>query len=148
MDQKAEGVFFAPLASHKEAIELLKRLTDVGQPSAVYGDPVTVDDHTVITASEVSMGLGFGYGLGGEEPESAQAQGSESAEDQERAPGGFGGGGGGGGGAGARPVAVIHISGDGVSVEPVVDVTKLGLAFFTLLGSIFVMRAKIRKRYR
>jgi uncharacterized spore protein YtfJ len=110
----------------------------------VYGDPVTVDDHTVITASEVSMGLGFGYGLGGEKPEAQQAEGSESAQDQEGAPGGFGGGGG-GGGAGARPVAVIHISGDGVRVEPVVDVTKLGLAFFTLLGSIFAMRAKFRK---
>ena len=84
----------------------------------------------------------------GDEPKSEQAQGSESAEDQEGAPGGFGGGGGGGGGARARPVAVIHISGDGVSVEPVVDVTKLGLAFFALLGSIFAMRAKVRKRYR
>jgi hypothetical protein len=35
-----------------------------------------------------------------------------------------------------------------VSVEPVVDVTKLGLAFFSLLGSLIVMRARARKGSR
>jgi uncharacterized spore protein YtfJ len=143
MEQKDKSVFFAPLASHQEGIELMKRLTDIGQPGAVYGEPVTVEGRTVITASEVSIGLGYGYGVGGAEP--APEQESERVEGQESAEGGFGGGGGGGGG-GARPVAVIHISEDGVEVEPVVDVTKLGLAFFTLLGSVFLMRAKARKR--
>jgi uncharacterized spore protein YtfJ len=148
MDNNTEGIFFSPIDSHKEAMELMKRLTDVGQPSAVYGDPVTVDEHTVITASEITVGLGFGYGMGGAEPESEQVEESERAEEEEGAPGGFGAGGGGGGGAGARPVAVIHISRDGVRVEPIVDVTKLALAFLTTLGSIFVMGAKIRKAAR
>jgi uncharacterized spore protein YtfJ len=148
MDQNTEGLFFSPIASQKEGMELIKRLTDVGQPSAVYGDPVTVDEHTVITASEVSMGLGFGYGMGGAEPKSEQVKDSEKAEEKEDVPSGYGAGGGGGGGAGARPVAVIHISRDGVRVEPIVDVTKLALALFTTLGSIFVMGAKIRKAAR
>jgi uncharacterized spore protein YtfJ len=138
MDQDSEGLFFSPTESHKEGIKLMKRLTDVGQPGAVYGDPVTVDGNTVITASEVSVGLGYGFGGGG----------SEAVKGAEGEPGGYGGGGGGGGGAGARPVAAIHISEDGVSVEPIVDVTKLALAFFTVLGSIFVMGAKIRKGAR
>jgi uncharacterized spore protein YtfJ len=61
---------------------------------------------------------------------------------------GIGGGGGGGGAAGGRPVAVIIIDQEGVRVEPVVDVTKVALAFFTMLGSVFVMGAKIRKAAR
>jgi uncharacterized spore protein YtfJ len=55
------------------------------------------------------------------------------------------GGGGGGGNATARPVAVIHVGPEGVDVEPVVDVTKISLAFFTMLGSIFLMARKMRK---
>jgi uncharacterized spore protein YtfJ len=148
MAQDTEGLFTLPIASHKEGIKLMERLTDVARPSAVYGDPVTVDEHTVITAAEVTVRLGYGYGSGGTEPESSPAEGSEKAGKEEGAPGGYGGGGGGGGGTGARPVAVIHISKDGVSVEPIVDVTKLALAFFTVLGSIFVMGAKIRQAAR
>ena len=58
------------------------------------------------------------------------------------------GGGGGGGNATARPVAVIHVSPEGVKVEPVVDVTKTALAFFTMLGSIFMIAGKMRRRAR
>jgi uncharacterized spore protein YtfJ len=136
MDRNSESLFFSPMASHKEGIKLMERLTDVGQPGAVYSDPVTVDGHTVITASEVTVGLGYGFGGGGEATGEAEGE-----------PGGYGGGGG-GGGAGARPVAAIHVSADGVSVEPIVDVTKLALAFFTLMGSIFLMRARMRKGAR
>ena len=148
MDQNTEGVFVSAVAGYKEGMELIKRLTDVGQPSAVYGDPVSVDEHTVITASEVTVGLGFAYGGGGAGPQSEQARESGKAEEKEGAPSGYGAGGSAGGGAGARPVAVIHISRDGVRVEPIVDVTKLALAFFTTLGSIFVMGSRIRKARR
>ena len=50
---------------------------------------------------------------------------------------GLGGGGGGGGAAMARPVAVISVGPNGVQVEPVVDPTKIAIAFFTTLGSMF-----------
>jgi hypothetical protein len=43
-------------------------------------------------------------------------------------------------------VAVIHIDSEGVRVEPVVDVTKIFLAFLTMLGSIFLMGAEMRKK--
>jgi uncharacterized spore protein YtfJ len=147
------GLFSVSVKGHEEAMALLKKLTDVAQPGAVYGEPVTVDDHTVITASEVSVGLGFGYGLGGgTEPGSAATEGSQDAqagaEGQVNAANGFGGGGGGGGGSSARPVAVVHIGPEGVRVEPVVDVTKISLAFFTMLGSIFMIGAKMRKKVK
>jgi hypothetical protein len=43
-------------------------------------------------------------------------------------------------------VAVITIREDGVSVEPIMDRTKIALAFFTMLGSIFFMGAQMRRR--
>ena len=41
------------------------KLFAVAQPGAVYSEPVTVREHTVITASEVKVGMGFGFGMGG-----------------------------------------------------------------------------------
>jgi uncharacterized spore protein YtfJ len=126
----------------EDAAALVGRLNDVAQPSAVFGEPVTSGDRTVITACEVTVGLGFGYGMGtagGKEP-------GESGEEGKPQPGpAMSGGGGGGGNAMARPVAVIHVSPEGVDVEPVVDVTKLGLAFFTMLGSMFLIARKMRR---
>ena len=55
------------------------------------------------------------------------------------------GGGGGGGFSMARPVAVISVGPEGVRVEPIVDVTKLGLAFLTLLGSMLMTWRKMRR---
>jgi uncharacterized spore protein YtfJ len=79
------------------------------------------------------------------ELEGAEAADEEAAETDEGAEAGMGGGGGGGGGASGRPVAVISISEDGVVVEPVVDATKIALAFFTALGSMVFMLLKMRK---
>ena len=151
MAKEMNGLFSVSVEGHKEAMEVIKKLTDVAQPGTAYGEPVTVGDHTIITTSEVTVGLGFGYAMGGPtEPGSAVAKESEEAEaegeGQENTTGGFGGGGGGGGGSSARPGAVIHIDSKGVRVEPVVDVTKIFLAFFTMLGSIFLMGAKMRKK--
>jgi uncharacterized spore protein YtfJ len=120
-------------------------LGDAAQPSAVFGEPVTSGERTVIAACEVTIGLGFGYGMssaGGQQPvEEGEAEGEAKGQPVPA----VSGGGGGGGNAMARPVAVIHVGPEGVDVEPVVDVTKLGLAFFTMLGSIFLMAGKMRK---
>ncbi len=145
MAEKTSGLFSVPIQGPGDAAALVGRLSDAAQPSAVFGEPVTSGDRTVITACEVTIGLGFGYGMG-----SAGGAGpAEAGEAEGEAKGppvpAVSGGGGGGGNAMARPVAVIHIGPEGVDVEPVVDVTKLGLAFFTMLGSIFLMGRKIRK---
>jgi uncharacterized spore protein YtfJ len=58
---------------------------------------------------------------------------------------GLGGGGGGGGASMARPVAVISVGPEGVQVEPVVDPTKIAIAFFTTLGSMFFMLSRMRR---
>ena len=126
------------IASQDKGNELLERLADVGNPSSVFGQPVESGEYTVITASEARVGLGFGYGGGG-------GTGSSDGSDAEPGSSGFGGGGAGGGAAVARPVAIIEIGPNGARVEPVIDPTKIALAFFTTLLSIFAMGARMRR---
>jgi uncharacterized spore protein YtfJ len=145
MSEEFSGIVTSAVNSLEQGLGLVQRLLTVAKPSAVYSKPVESGDYTVITASEVWAGLGFGYGLGGGSGPTA----GESEEPGERAEAeGVGGGGGGGGGAGGRPVATITIGPDGVQVEPVVDATKIALAFFTMLLSIFAMGARMRKDVR
>jgi uncharacterized spore protein YtfJ len=78
--------------------------------------------------------------------------GSSTEPDEEGSPEGENAGGGGGGGGGgasfARPVAAVVVSPQGVWVEPIVDVTKLGLAFFTMLGSMWMFWSRMRRASR
>lgn len=147
MSKEFNKIVATAVKNQGQAAELVEKLFAVAQPGAVYGEPVTVGEHTVITASEVKVGMGFGFGLGGGTG-AAPAEGETESKDEpqdERAGTGYGGGGGGGGVSGGRPVAVVSIAPEGVQVEPVVDATKIALAFFTTLGSMFFMLSKMRK---
>lgn len=118
------------LASQEDTLETIDRLFDVYSPGIVFGEPVKVGDTTVITAAEVHVGMGVGFGSG---------------QDDE----GEGGGGGGGGGASAgRPIAAIIIDKNGAHVEPIVDVTKVVLAFFTTIGALFMLWRAMGKKAR
>lgn len=149
MSEEFGGIAVSALKSQEEAKALVEKLFEVAQPSAVYGEPVTVGEYTVITASEVKVGMGYGFGAGG-------GTGAESAGDAEaseevlaqEAETGFGVGGGGGGVSGSRPVASISIGPEGVCVQPVVDVTKIALAFFTTFGAMFMMLNRMRRASR
>ncbi len=124
-------LFAEVVPDQRAAMALLEELTATARPQAVFSSPVNAGEFTVITAAEVSLGLGFGFGGGG---------GSD-----DRANEGAGGGGGGGGGGGSRPVAVVEIGPAGVRVEPVMDVTKIVLAFITALGSSLVLGRRLRR---
>jgi uncharacterized spore protein YtfJ len=138
-NEKMDQVFDRAEKSQAQSLEALGRLFDVASAETVFGEPIQQGDYTLITASEVTVGLGFGFGVGG----------GEGMDDESEAGGeGYGGGGGGGGGSMGRPVAVIAIGPHGVTVEPVVDATKIGLAFATALGSMFLMFSKMRKMSR
>lgn len=67
----------------------------------VVGDPMTIEDNTLIPL--ISVGFGFGVG-GGEGTDPGKCAGI---------------GGGTGGGGGVKPVALIVINKDGVRVEPI-----------------------------
>jgi uncharacterized spore protein YtfJ len=79
--------------------------------------------------------------------EEAQVE-SEEGEQGLESGVGVGTGGGGGGASSGRPIAVISVDEEGVKVEPIVDVTKIGLALFTTLGSMFFMLSRMRRASR
>jgi uncharacterized spore protein YtfJ len=127
MSANQQGFGVIAVKNTEQAMKVLSRLFEVAKPAAVYSEPVVAGDRTVITASEVSVGIGLGLGGGGDKA------------------GDGGSGGGGGGGSMARPVAVISIGPGGVDVEPVVDVTKLGIAFITALGALWLAGRRIKQ---
>jgi uncharacterized spore protein YtfJ len=97
---------------------------------AVYGKPVRQGDVVVITAAEVACGYGFGVGEG-------------MGQDGNQKGGGSGGGG--GGQSFARPVAVVVCTPTGVSIQPVLDRTKLWLAAVTAFGFMLATLAKMQR---
>ncbi len=139
MSEKQEGFRLLAATRADEAVRLIGRLYEVASPSAVFGEPMQVGDRTVFTASEASVSMGVGFGFGeGPEPTSSEAS------DLERESGGGGGGGGGGYGT-SRAVAIVSVDADGVRVEPIFDVTKIALAFVSMLGTLLVMQARMRR---
>lgn len=144
MSNESDRVLASAVKSQEQSAEVMEKLFAVAQPGAVYSEPVTSGEFTVITASEVTVAAGFGYGIGSgtsSEPAEGEAATGEEAR-------GLGGGGGGGGVSAGRPVATISIGPAGVRVDPVVDVTKIGLAFFTTLGAMLMMLGRMRRLSR
>lgn len=114
----------AGLDSADKAADVISKLFAVAEPGAVFSTPVKEGDYTIITASEVSVGMGIGFGAGGGKDDEGEM--------------GSGGGGGGGGASAGRPVAAIIVGPNGVRVEPIVDPTKIAIAFFTAMGAMFM----------
>jgi uncharacterized spore protein YtfJ len=144
MSERFEALEPGVEESQEQVRELMEKLLAVAKPGTVFGEPVLIGEHTVITASEITIGMGFGFGGAfGSAPQLAEAeeQGREEA-------GGGGYGSGGGGGGGGRPVAAIIAGPSGVRVEPIVDVTKLGLALFTAVGGMFLAFNRMRRASR
>jgi uncharacterized spore protein YtfJ len=141
MSNDLNKIFIEKIPDQEKANELMAKLFTVTQPEVVFSPPVTAHEQTVITASEVTAGFGFGFGSGG-----GTAPNNNAEEDAPAANFGGGGGGGGGGTALARPVAAVIISPQGVRVEPIVDVTKISIAFFTAFGAIVSMLYKMTRQ--
>ena len=103
----------------------------------VFGEPQAVGDRFIVTASVVERvgGFGFGGGFGIERDEAEESRGG-------------GGGGGGGGSAIGRPVAVIDIGPEGVTVRPVVDATRIGITVATSLVAAIGVARGVRRLVR
>lgn len=144
MKDKFEKIADRSAKNEEQSLKLLEKLADVASAEAVFSSPIEVGETRVVTASEVQVGMGFGFGLGsGPEVTSTTQEKGSTAEKQEET--GMGGGGGGGGGASGRPIAVVTIREDGVVVEPILDTTKIALAFLTTIGSMIFMLSKMKK---
>ncbi|MEJ2148247.1 MAG: spore germination protein GerW family protein [Chloroflexota bacterium] len=139
MAEGTDGFVTAAVNGQEEGLEFLEKMLKVAQPERVFGQPQTYGEYTIITASEAVAGMGYGFGVGG---------GEGSMEDEKGSGSGSGGGGGGGGASSSRPVAVISVGPRGVTVEPVIDATKIMLAMFTTLGSMLLMLARMRSGSR
>ena len=148
MDESFDRIADAAVKSQEQSTRLFERLMEVAEPESVYSEAVTSGEYTVITASEVTTGLGFGFGVAGGSGTVPASKEEGKEPDKEGQGTGSGGGGGGGGGSMARPVAVITISSQGVDIQPVVDVTKLGLALFVTAGSMLMMLGRMRRLSR
>ena len=109
----------------------MDRFLSAANVEAVYGSPIREGETIVIPAAEVVSVAGFGYGSGGGPQRTDENSGS-------------GEGGGGGGRVFSRPVAAVVITPTGVRVEPIVDVTKIALAFFTTLGFMASLLTRMR----
>lgn len=109
-----------PEEAGSAAAEALTGIFGEAKPETVFSAPEAVGDSVVIMAAAWERAGGYGFGGGGD------ASGS-------------GHGGGGGGASQGRPVAAIRITESGVEVQPIVDVTKIGVTF--LLALIGVGRA-------
>ncbi|MBI3944003.1 MAG: hypothetical protein HY326_13380 [Chloroflexi bacterium] len=127
MDEAMNSMAATVTRSLEQGSQMLDKILAAARPGAVFGEPVKEGVYTIITACEVTSGGGFGSGMG-----SGPAQaGAGKADISTGGAISSGGGMGGGGGAMSRPVATIIVGPDGVRVEPIVDVTKLGLAGIT-----------------
>ena len=141
------------LKNQENSQQILEKFVETARPSSVFAPPLTAGEYTVITASEVyaGMGVGFGGGGGSGPGDSGELAGDrppaeQPAVDEDLPPGsGVGYGGGGGGVTLGRPVAAITIGPDGVSVEPIVDATKIAIAFFTTIGAMALMFSRMMK---
>ena len=142
MSEEFNQLILESFPAQKDANELMDKLFEAAKPSAIFSEPFVHGEYAVITASETIGGLGYGFGGGGGVDGSASAD-----EDGEEGGSSYGSGGGGGGGGSilARPVAAISIGPDGVRVEPIVDPTKIVIAFLTTMAAIFMSMNRIRK---
>ncbi len=95
----------------------------------VFSKPVTHGDSIIVNAAAIERFGGFGFGAG---------EGDEGTDVS-----GSGGGGGGGGRVEARPVAVIRVDDDRVSVVPVFDMTRIVIA---AIGVCLALLRAMRRR--
>ena len=127
-----------PAQAVKTIENTMERLFASANVKNVYGRPIQQGDTTIIPVAEITVSGGFGVGVGfGDDPDPDEQK-------QMREAGGSGGGG--GGTTLARPVAVVIVSPDGVRVEPVIDLTKIGLAVITAWGFMIAQIVKMRRK--
>jgi uncharacterized spore protein YtfJ len=143
--------------AHERSAEILEELISVASADSVFSEPVVAGDRTIITAAEIRTGMGFGYGLAtgvtaraGRMARSDADAGAKSSDERESEDGRGGprGGGGGGGHALGRPVAVITIDPDGVTVQPVLDRTRIALTALAAAAAMGSMLIRMRRAGR
>lgn len=112
---------------HTEALHAIESARDAITVKRVFGESYQQDGVTVIPAAQVSGGAGGGGGEG---------------DDNE---GKHGSGSGGGFGVRARPAGVYVVDGDNVRWRPAIDLNRIVLGLFALVGVALVTRGMVAK---
>jgi uncharacterized spore protein YtfJ len=142
IDSRNNVFSLAKTSEHLPA--LLEKIFAAARPDAVYSKPVVSGNYTVITASEITSSGGFGSGGGFElatSPSIKEQPDEEGSQPEQSGGGGFGGG----GMSVGRPVAIIIIGPDGVTVKPIFDITKIALAGISAWITLLAMLRKALK---
>ncbi len=63
----------------EQIARVLEKIYSAAQSGAVYSDPVTAGNYTIITASEIAAGGGFGSGFNDAPSQAARGDGSASS---------------------------------------------------------------------
>ncbi len=120
--------------------DVIKSVSDnvghVATVNTVFGEARVMDHRALIPVALVTGGFGAG---GGEGKRPAQEEGKRQE----------GSGGGGGGGFIVRPLAVLEVSENQTRLIPILDMTKIILAGFGILGAgLFVLGRSMGKSER
>ncbi|GII56897.1 hypothetical protein Pth03_52860 [Planotetraspora thailandica] len=120
-------------------MKLISRIPDDVTVRRVFGEPITVDDVTIIPVVRIAGGGGGGQGTAhpAEETGDAGKGGSEGS--------------GGGFGLSATPVGAFVVKGGDVRWEPALDVNRLviggqAIAIVALLTLRAIMRARAKRQ--
>jgi len=118
----------------EKLFETIESLREKANVEAVFGEPETIGEKTIIPIAQVAYGFGMGFGEG---KAPAEAEGEEAPT---------GRGAGGGGGVSAKPIAVLEVTAEETKLTPIFDSTKLFLAGMAMAAwSIFwISRALAR----
>jgi uncharacterized spore protein YtfJ len=104
-------------------LDTVAELQKKANVNAAFGEPVTIEGHTVIPVAKVTYGFGIGLGHGA-------IAGTEAETEEDVAKDVVGSG----GGVQTRPMAIIEVTPESTWVEPIVDEQKLALAGSLLAG--------------
>lgn len=95
---------------------------------AIYGEPISAHEKTIIPVAKITYGFGAGAGTGGLGEKSTRGE-----------------GGGGGGGVRAVPVGVVEISKQQTRFVPITDRRKLSAAVLAgmFVGALWAWRRRL-----
>jgi uncharacterized spore protein YtfJ len=120
--------------------DTVDRVQEKATVEAVFGPPTKVDGKTIFPIGRVvyGFGLGFGQGTMPATPSSAATESDESDV--------AGGSGAGGGGLLVQPLAVLEVTPEATTINPVVDDEKIAkMTLYVIAWSVFCLARALVK---
>ena len=121
--------------------DTVDRVQENATVEAVFGPPTKVDGKTIIPIGRVAYGFGLGFGQG-TMPTTPSSEATESDENDVAG----GSGSGGGGWLLVRPLAVLEVTPEVTTINPVVDDEKIAkMPLYVVAWSVFCLARALVK---